>query len=419
MLKRILSGIFAVAFVILSTVMFSGCSNKNNFELNGVVSNGGIGVIKDGYLYYVDGGTDRFTDYDEKIETASSIYKIAVDNAGNPVKGSVPEVVYKGIAGFKNGSLHIFGDYLYFATPSGKLSNKAEKMTDRTSFCRIRLDGKKYEVIHTTETKDDLKYSYYTASDEDLHLVILEGKELYSIDVAKGKTIEIDSDVQSVAFASEYGRGNGADKYLFYTKTPQDTYLTQNGFMVYRATADNKTNDLIASGADYALYEIKFGYLYYSVDGKVYRTTSTAGLDRTNLVSYEILKNMFFTENGGVVGTGQEEGYKNFVYVRWVNGAKIEGKILNSKDSFIAYAEKNGVLFATNSENKIVKLALNSLATQTEESTKFVDNAIVSVGDKLNVEVIGDYIYYFTETKSTDANGNKITTWNLKTEKIK
>lgn len=419
MLKKILSGVLAVIMMVSLTVIFSGCSNKNDYNLSGVVSNGGLGVIKDGYLYYVNGGTDKFEDYASKVEEASSIYKRAVDASGNPIEGAEPQLVYKGIAGFKYGSLHIFGDYIYFATPSAMLSNKAEKMTDRTSFCRVGLDGKKYEVLHTTETKDALQYTYYSANDDELYLVVLEGEELYSINIAKDKKIEIASDVQSVAFASENGRGNGADKYLFYTKAPADTYLTQNGFMVYRATADNKLNEVIASGADYKLYQVKFGYLYYSVDGKVYRTTSTAGLDRTNLVSYEILKNMFFTENGGVVGTGQTEGYKNFVYARWVNGAKIEGKVLNSADSFVAYAERNGVLYASNSDKAIVKLNLDSLSTQSNDDTKFIDSAILSIGDKLNVEIIGDYIYYFTETKSTDDNGNKLTTWNLNVEKLK
>lgn len=419
MFKKILSGILAVALIVVSTVVFSGCSNKNNFSLSGVVSNGGIGVIKDGYLYYVNGGTDKFEDYNDKIENASSIYKRAVDASGNPIDGSEPELVYKGIAGFKYGSLHIFGDYIYFATPSSKLSNKAEKMTDRTSFCRVRIDGKKYEVLHTTETKDALKYTYYSANDDELYLVVLEGSELYSINIVKDKKIEIAEDVQSVAFASENGRGNGADKYLFYTKAPSENYLTQNGFMVYRATADNKLNEVIASGADYTLYEVKFGHLYYSVDGKVYRTTTAAGLDRTNLVSYEILKDMFFTENGGVVGVGQTEGYKNFVYVRWVNGAKIEGKILNSSDSFVAYAEKNGVLYATNSDKAIVKLNLDSLETQSKEEIKFLDSATLKIGDNLTIEIIGENIYYFTETKSTDDNGNNITTWDLNVSKLK
>ena len=419
MLKKIISGLVAVMMLVVSSVTLTGCAKKDNFGLTGVVSNGGLGVIKDGYLYYVAGGTDEFEDTDWRALEASSIYKRAVDEAGNPVEGTAPELLYSGIAGFEYGELHIFGEYLYFATPSGKLSNTAEKMTDRTDFCRIRLDGKKFEVLHTTETEEDLTYAYYTPNDDELYLVVLEGEELYSINIKKGKKIEIATGVSSVAFASDYGRGNGADKYLFYTKSPDESYLTQTGYIVYRATADNKTNENIASGADYALYEVKFGYLYYSVDGKVYRTTSSVGLDRTNIVSYEILSDMFFTENGGVVGTGKTSGYKNFVYARWVNGAKVEGKILNTSEKCVAYAEKNGVLYATNDSNAIVKLALDSGETESDEATKFVEIGTLTVGNALTAEIIGDYIYYFTETKTTDDNGNELKTWNLQTKKIK
>lgn len=418
MFKKILSGVLTLALVVLSCITLTGCSKKNDFSLTGVASNGGMAVVKDGYMYYIGGGTDKLSDPDWRMVDASSIYKRKVDASNNPVDGTEPELVYRGIAGFENGELFIFGEYLYFATPSAKKSNTAQTMTDRTSFCRVRLDGKKYEVLYTTETADDLTYAYYTPSDKELYLVILEGEDLYSVNIAKDKVIEIATDVVDVAFSSEFGRGNGADPYLFYTLAPSENYLTQNGYVVYQATADGKTNKAIASGEDFGLYEIKFGYLYFSADDKIYRTTTSAGLDKTNIISYKAYDDPFFTENGGVVASGSEDGEKQLVYILWRTTAKVEGKVLATSEGNVPVAQVGTTLYVRNKSNVLMKYTLDSGSTESEDNAKIKDTTSVEIGPKLSAEVIGDYLYYYTENKTTDDNGNEISVWNITSIKI-
>ena len=418
MIKKILSGVLTLALVIMSCVTLTGCSRKDNYSLTGIASNGGMAVVKDGYMYYIAGGTDELEDPDWRMVNSASIYKRKLDENNNPVDGLEPELVYHGIAGFKNGELFMFGDFLYFATPSGKLSNTADKMTDRTSFCRIRIDGKKYEVLYTTETAEEIKYAYYTPSDKELYLVILEGTDLYSVNIKKDKVIEIATDVTEVAFSSDFGRGNGADPYVFYTKAPSEEYLSQNGTLVFQATPDGKTNNKIASGADYGLYEIKYGYLYYSADNKIYRSTMTAGLDRTNVLSYKTYENPFFTENGGVVASGKDDGEKQMVYILWKTTAKVEGKVLHTSEGNKALFQVGDTLYVQNSSKAILKLTLDSGATQDADKAKIKDVTTVEVGDGLIPEIIGNYLYYYAETKTTDDNGNEISTWDIKSVRI-
>lgn len=418
MTKKILSGALAILMMVITSVMFVGCSGKDNYSNEAIASNGGIAVIKDGYMYYIAGGTDQLKEPTEEMVNASSIYKRPVDEAGNPIDSGKVELVYKGIAGFTYGELYMFGDYLYFATPSGKISNTASKMTDRTSFCRVRKDGKKYEVLYTTETKDKLKYQYYNPTNEELYLVILEGTELYSINIKKDKKIELSSDVSSVAFSSDLGRGAGADPYIFYTKAPEESYLTQTGSIVYKTLPNGEGNIKIASGADYALYEVKFGYLYFSVDGKIYRTTTQAGLDRTNIVSYEAFTTAYFTNNGGVVAVGTESGQKKYQYVLWENNVKVGGKILNSSEKYQTITQVGDYIYAINEKNQIVKLALDYGNTEDGTKTAISDKVTVAVGDYLKPEIVGDYMYFYVETKTTDANGNEISTWNLDSVKL-
>lgn len=419
MLKKILTSTLAVLMMVLSVVTLSGCSkDSKNYSQEGIISNGGIAVVKGGFMYYIAGGTDKFSNPDEKIVNASSIYRRAVDENGNPVDGSNPEVIYTGIAGFKNGSLYAFGDYLYFTTPSNLVTSKAEKTTDRTSFCRIRMDGKKYKTLFTTETADTLSYAYYTSNKDELYIAVLEGKELYSYNVKKNDFYEIASDVTSAIFSKSFGTGSEADKYIYYTKAPSESYLTQNGNMVYKTDIKGETKTLLSSGENITLYEIKYGYLYFSDGERMYRTTTATGLDKTNVISYVIYKTPFFTANGGVVATGETSGQTQLVYFVWEGGAKVTSKILATNKGYTPYFTDGNILYALDNNKKLVRLTLDNGATEVAKDTIIIDKVTVSVGAGLTPEIVGDYLYFYTETKTTDANGNEISTWDINSVKI-
>lgn len=416
-MKKILSSILAVAMIVLSAISLTGCSkDAKNFSTEGIISNGGIAVIKDGFMYYIAGGTDKFEDPSESVIVASSIYKRAVDAAGNPVDGSEPVLLYKGVAGFEYGGLYAFGDYLYFTIPSSKVTSTAEKMTDHTSFARIRMDGKKFKVLHTTETADDLKYAYYL-SGEELFIAVLEGEELYSYNVKKNKVIEIASGVTSVVFSSTFGAGTGADPYIFYTSTPGTDYLTQNGNLVYKTTITGENTEKISAGSTVSLLDNKFGYLYFAKDDKIYRTTTAAGLDQTNVVSHRTYETNFFTANGGMVAAGKDSDTE-LVYFVWENAAKVNSKVLASTKGYTPYFVDGDILYAIDNNKKLVRLTLDFGATETAKDTIIKDEVTVSVGAGLNPEKVGNYLYYYTETKTTDDNGNEISVWNLQSVRV-
>lgn len=403
-MKKFLS-LMLVFAVMFTSLTFVGCKKgENNFSLNGVVSNGGLGVIKDGYLYYINGGTTNLEADDELTVNSASIYKRAVDASGNPVAGAEPILVYKGIAGFKYSKLYIFGDHLYFATPSTKISSTADRLTKRTSFARVGLSGEDFEVLYTTETEDTIKYEYYSVSDTEMYLVVLEGDELYSVNLSKkAKKKVIAEEVTSAVFSSTNGRGNGAESFVFYTKAPASTYLTQNGNIVYKATPDGKTNSKISSGETVTLMEIKFGNLYFSVGNIIYKTTTAAGLDKSNIVSYNAYKKYILLEDGGIVGV--DEANSSTVLVKWQNGALTEAKTLMTSSSYTLMLYDNDYLYSYNSSKVVYYASLDGSKTT---AAKLSDQKIVLPGDSLTYEKIGDYLYYFIETTVKDQNGNDV-----------
>lgn len=410
MFKKIISSILTFAIVIMSAVLFTGCSDSVKSYALGAYSNGGMALVKDGYMYYIAGGTDKLDSTENAVIKASSIYKRKVDADYNPVEGSEPELVWEGVAGFKNGGLYCFGEYLYFTTPSSFKNSAAETMTDRTSFVRVRLDGKKYSVIYTTETSDDLKYAYYAPTDTELYITILEGSNLYSYDVKKNKKVVISEEATEAVFSPEFGRGNGADPYLFYTTSPKDTYLSQNGNMVYRATPDGKSSEQISSGITVSLEKIFDGYLYYSANSNYYKTTTMTGLDKMNVVSYgKTYKTPFFTHDGGLVADDTDNG--KLVYFVWEGGARVNTYTLSTSTENTICFQDQETIYGLNKDKKLVTFSIDG---STYGESKLDDKIIaVSISTSLTMEKVGSYLYYYTETKTTDAAGNELTTWNI------
>ena len=414
-MKKFLSMLLATVVMCVS-LAFVGCKKGDeNFSLSGVVSNGGLGVIKDGYLYYINGVTTELETEVEQVITSTSIFKRQVDANGNPVAGSEPQVVYRGVAGFAKSSLHIFGDYIYFAVPSTKVSNSATRLSKRTSFARIGLDGKNFEVLYTTETEDALKYEYYAVSDTEMHLVVLEGTELYSLNLAKKKIKKntISTEVESAVFTSTNGRGNGAEAYVFYTKAPASTYLTQNGNIVYKATPDGKINSRISSGESIKLLEINGGNLFFTANNKIYKSTTAAGLDKSNIVSYNAYTKYLLPEDGGIIGV--DETNSKTVKVEWENGELVEAtRIINDK-SYTLMLENGTYLIGYNSSKVIYAAALNGT---TVTPKKLTDDKIASADGYLTYEIFGDYLYFYAEKTVKDSNGNDLKIKSLTTLNI-
>lgn len=406
MIKRILS-LVVLAVMVLGTGVFTACKKvPENYAIANVSSNGGIGVVYNGYVYYVGGGTTTLEDPEELVKNSASIYKLEVDAKGNPVNGAQPIMIYSGVAGFSKGELFIFGEHLYFAEPSSKISNTADKLVKRTTFARIDLNGGSYKELYTTESEDNITYEYYQISDTELRLVVLEGTELYSLKIGKKvKKTVIDEDVTSATFTSTNGTGENAEKFVFYTKAPSKDYLTQKGVMVYKVLPTGENKKQISSGEDVKLLKVEHGYLYYSLNKKIYRTTSMAGLDKTNIVSYNVFKSCIFLANGGVIGV--DENASSVVYVRWNGGNLVEDKLLmGSKDYTLMFVEGD-YLFALNSSNLLYRVDFSKENSKIT-ADKVYASKIVTVGGALTYEKIGGYIYTFVEKTVKDANGNDV-----------
>ena len=210
----------ALALAVFVGFSVTGCGKKKNKKFANaqttVSSNGGM-VARHGNTLYFVGGIEESSAINNNVIT-SAIWKVEVDETGNFV--SDPVVFVDSIVGFEFGSIHIFGDNLYYATPSTSKNSSGEVLSGILEFWRKPLSGGKAKKVYSTSSNEETGYQYafYPSGEKDLFLVVYEekAKTLVSVDIGtnpKKKTIA--TDVTGVVFA-EAGATEGANKYVFY-----------------------------------------------------------------------------------------------------------------------------------------------------------------------------------------------------------
>ena len=413
-MKKRLIAIFASLILVVTGGSMVGCSKSDDetFSLNGISSNGGIGAVKDGYLYFIQAPTTATT-YTQEEGDLAGIYKVPVDENG-AMTGD-PVLVYSCLAGNKLGQINIFGDYIYFSTPATGKYSSGETMTDRTTFARVKTDGTGYQKIYTGVTASITSYAYYLVqdgNDTDLYLTLLEDKTLKSIEVGDNEVEVIDEEVLSVVFSENQGVGSETDRHIYYTKSPAEDYVAQAGTNVYRAEPDGD-KELISSGVDITLLAIQHGYLYFKAGTTTYRTTYGNELGKQNPVLYQSFDEFIFTEDGGIIVKNKDVG--SFCYYNWTSGSIVAGKLLDSTTHELMLVDR-GYVYLLTSKDAIVRVELNTThgATAQKEVTVTSDTTY-QAGDNLDYEVIGSTLYYYVKVMQKDDTGVERTSYSLKT----
>lgn len=413
MVKKILKAMSLCMVAVLSCLMFTACGSPKvtNFSTEGVSSNGKIGAIKDGYIYYIKKVTsDRTLTGDACIPMG--IYKSAVDDKCNLTGEST--LVYSALAGFSDGEIYVFGDYIYFLTPAQVTSSEATKLTKRASFCRVGIDGKNYKVLYVTETEESPTYSFYKFNNE-LFLIVFENKNLYSVNMATLKTKTLAEEVESVALSKTCGEGENADKKIFYSKTPDEEFVTQTGQNIYSVNPDGSEEFIISAGKDVTLKEIQNGYLYYVVDSNLYRTTASAGLSTETTIYYGVPSSYYILSDGSVLV--KDTTNSAFTKTSWINHGEEPDyvTVLASTDYDFLFEYEGYLYFKYTKSGQTQTISRISLSLDGAKLTKVTEDTAVKAGTIINWEVIGSTLYYYIEETVTDDAGKSIKYSVLKT----
>lgn len=295
--------ILAVALVI--GVLFAGCQSYKWGPVGttdgnaDVVNNGSLAVQQGKYLYYINGKDDTANitepedNYFGKASVKGSIMKseIAEDGTLKNTAVVVPKMFY---TAYLSGGIYVFGDWIYYVTPTTKTDNSGVVQVSYLEYYRTRTDGTETQQITMIEGSS-VEYVF-----TDDALLYYTSNTLYKVGYTEDKVDKdatvIAENVTDVLFnhASTYKKGQSdiAD-YVYYTQS-YDTDSMLSGNKVYATDGgepvllvDSKTYG--TDGAD-ATKDKQFTFtlvkaanesdgtvVYYSKTSTVNGTSETAG----------------------------------------------------------------------------------------------------------------------------------------------
>lgn len=165
---------FAVCTATVAGVLLTaGCSNYYSANvLDGnwqttekAESNGGFAVKKGEYIYFINGKvTDSSVDNSYGTPVKGALVRIHEKDFANRnytnVQAVVPQVMY---SGNYNSGIYIYGDYVYYSTPSLKKNSDGAILSSNLEFKSAKLNG-----------SESMKGSFYTSEDNTIEYRFVE-----------------------------------------------------------------------------------------------------------------------------------------------------------------------------------------------------------------------------------------------------
>lgn len=406
-MKKVLKSIFAFMICFVSLLAFTACGNTNlsktTNDTTGVVSNGGVSVTYNGYVYFINGTKTNNKENNTGKLVQGAIYKAQLDENGNVVKDSYERVVDR-LVGFKNGQIFIFGDFLYYATPCRDKNKAGEMLTGKTEFRRYDLKKNKDQLLYVSASSDDtLTYTYYKDG-ENLNLVVYEktSATLKSIRIGdKVQTLFTKENVKSAIFSDNAGESKTelslADQYIFFTLSYEENGEIQHGVRVYKIKADGTGEQKISEGESVTLLTIRAGRLVYSLNSYIYSAKITNGEDTlsfeiADVVCYKNYENILFLEDdANSVLVVDNDTLRT---ISWENGTQ-ESTIITdfSNGDNVKFIGIDGDYLIYLYSKNVYKIKFKNATDDEMVETKLSTTSIDEASDLIAPEINNGYVY--------------------------
>ncbi len=223
--KKIISLTVATA-CLASAFAFTACGEKAwslDEKLSyasseaAATSNGGFAVEKGGYVYYINGsaaydGNNTFGEVEK-----GALMRISTDNlkAGNYTQTETVVPLLFAAQNYDSG-IYIFGDYVYFATPTTDKDLDGNVQSDSLDFKRAKLDGS--ETMSTPYFRLDNNSKQYrfvqTEAGGDVYCLYVDGSALKSFNTKTGKETVLVKDSSATYY---FDKTDATSPTVYYT----------------------------------------------------------------------------------------------------------------------------------------------------------------------------------------------------------
>ena len=170
MRKKIVLSVIVVVLLICTICAACACESYKAKALskvgdkNAVVeSNGGLVVKQGGYLYFVNGFSDYLTEKGKQNwfgkVTKGAIVRVTYNEDGTLGDDYTVVVPKSVMASSENVGFSIFGEWIYYVSPSAEEDRSGKVQTDTLQFMRTKIDGTGTQVILNWDDTS-VKYKY-------------------------------------------------------------------------------------------------------------------------------------------------------------------------------------------------------------------------------------------------------------------
>ncbi len=231
-MKRILAATMAVA-TLGATAMFAGCGDsgyKGDALTPGYVSdaavssNGGFAVEKGDYVYFINGSENYTASNKYGSVTKSALMRIKKSDLTTAGKAEtvVPSLFVA--QDYKSG-IYIYGDYVYYASPTTDKNLKGEVENSWIDFKRAKLDGTESPSGYFFRlASNKSKYRFVQAGvdrnqdgEEDVFCLYEENNVLKSYNTATGENVVLVSNATGSTTKYFYDNKNLENPNVYYT----------------------------------------------------------------------------------------------------------------------------------------------------------------------------------------------------------
>lgn len=250
----------AAAVAAASGALMAACNNYYKADVldytpsgDKAVSNGGFAVEKGGYVYFINGKQVNTADNTFGSVDRGAIMRISKADLSarnySSAQTVVPMIAY---SGSYNGGIFVYGDYVYYATPSTEKNSDGVVQNENLAFKSTRLDAtetmKDYYVQVSKASleyryvlgKDGVVYLLYVATEEDFYGTGASYTNIHSVNTETLENTMLAYNVGSVMF----DKSDLTNPRVYYTMSVTDyalnkTYETYN--QVWTVEADATT----------------------------------------------------------------------------------------------------------------------------------------------------------------------------------
>ncbi len=257
--------------VAVGAAAIAGCAEyydrdplPGNYSSGEVMSNGGFAVDKGDYIYFINGIQGYTADNEFGNPVRGSVMRISKENFDNrnysAVQTVVPLISY---SGSNAGGIFIYGNYIYYSTPSTEKNADGEVLNSNLDMKRTKLDG--------TETMKD-PFIQFSSNGMPFRYVEENGT-VYLLYVATGEKL--------------YGESSGVTNiHSLNTSTGVNTLLAYN-ISSYLFDDKDKTNPRVYYTMNVRNYAADTNYSYNQVYSVTASCTVRNNYDTSKVIGWD------------------------------------------------------------------------------------------------------------------------------------